>query len=127
MTWHHTSGPLTCYGWAVPDLNPTTDSAYNTHGCFIDTYAGDLWGMGTMAVAELPEGYVPPDGRSVIPEGATLSLRYHPTQGTMHARVNKGTERLCFTDLRNDLVPAVCLVGEGDSCSIVVRLTHQLC
>jgi hypothetical protein len=24
----------------------------------------------------------------------------------------------CFTDLRNDLVPAVCLIFQGDSCAV---------
>ncbi len=40
---------------------------------------------------------------------ATISLRYHPAQGTMHIRVNGGAEHSCFTGLRNDIVPAVCI------------------
>jgi hypothetical protein len=36
-----------------------------------------------------------------------------------YARVNGGAEVLCFTDLRNDLVPAVCLYNNITTCKIV--------
>ncbi len=98
------------FGWVVPDLNPDDLSIF-AHGSFIDLTDGELKGLGTKAVRKLPSGG--------IPDGATLSLRYHPAQGTMHARVNGGAEVLCFTDLRNDLVPAVNLVVKGTSCAIM--------
>ncbi len=105
------------FGWALPDLNPTTNRAFDTHGSFVYVSGGALWGLGTKVPSQLPGG--------TIAVGATVSLRYDPAQGTMHARVNGGAEVLCFTDLRNDLVPAVCLFDKGDSCAIVVRLTHN--
>ena len=44
----------------------------------------------------------------MIYKGDIVSLRYDPARETMHARVNDGAEHPCFTDLRNDLVPAIC-------------------
>ncbi len=98
------------FSWAVPDLDPN-EFAIFSHGSFIDFVDGELMGLGTKAINKLPSG--------AIPDGGTLTLRYYPVRGTMHARVNGGAEVLCFTDLRNDLVPAVCLVNKGDSCAIV--------
>jgi hypothetical protein len=98
------------FSWAVPDLDPN-DIINFTHGSCIDFEDGELTGLGTKAINKLPSG--------AIPVGGTLSLRYHPARGTIHARVNGGAEVLCFTDLRNDLVPAVRLFCKGDSCAIV--------
>ena len=114
MTWRRTKGGT--FGWALPDLDPDTDLAYGTDGSFICAN-GSLYGLGIQTRQELP------GGTSAIPLGAALSLRYHPAHGTMHARVNGGVEVLCFTDLRNDLVPAVKLYKEGASCAVVVRMT----
>jgi hypothetical protein len=112
VTWRHEAGGHTMYGWALPDLNPTTDRAFETHGSFVYAVNGALWGLGTKG-STLPGG--------AIPVGATLSLRYDPARGTMHARVNGGAEHPCFTDLRNDLVPAVCLYNQNvnATCAIV--------
>ncbi len=119
VTWRR-MGANTCSGWAVPDLDPTTLQAYFTQGSFIDGI-GHLYGVGTKVIMALPSGVVVLPGGTVR-NGATLSLRYDPARGTMHARVNGGAEVLCFTDLRSDLVPAVCLEDRGDSCAIVVRV-----
>jgi hypothetical protein len=108
VTWRHTKGMMNYFGWVVPNLDPNTNAAFQTHGSFVSSFRGYLHGLGTKTE---PIG--------VIPVGATLSLRYDPALGTMHARVNDKEEELCFTDLRNDLVPAVCLVNSGDSCAIV--------
>ncbi len=116
VTWRLNEGVHMCFGWALPDLDPNTEDAYFNHGSFIDG-TGYLFGLGTKVIQRLP---------SWIHAGDTLSLRYDPARGTMHARVNGGAEVLCFTDLRNDLVPAVCLIGQGDSCAIVVRFIQLL-
>ena len=110
VTWRHAAGASTMFGWAVPDLNPTTDNAYSTHGSFVYAVTGNLFGLGTKG-SNLPGG--------TIPAGSTVSLRYDPARGTMHARVNGGAEHPCFTDLRNDLVPAVCLYNQNATCAIV--------
>ena len=98
------------FGWALPDLNLTTNGAYNTHGSFVYVSGGTLYGLGTKG-STLPGG--------AIPLGAAVSLRYDPTRGTMHARVNGGAEHPCFTGLRNDLVPAVCFYEQNATCAIV--------
>ena len=110
VTWRHGAGVNTMFGWALPDLNPTTDRAFDTHGSFVYTSGGGLYGLGTKG-STLPGGD--------IPLGATVSLRYDPARGTMHARVNGGAEHPCFTGLRNDLVPAVCLYNQNATCAIV--------
>ncbi len=97
----------------MPDLDPNTDRAFATHGSYIDVLHGNLDGLGTKTIQQLPSGSVS--------QGGTLSLRYDPARGTMHARVNGGAEVLCFTDLRSDLVPAISLWGINTSCAIVVR------
>ena len=113
VTWRLIKGDNSAYfGWAVPDLNHNTDDAYIRHGSFIgDT--GHLCGLATQVIQQLPSGSVS--------LGGTVSLRYDPVRGTMHARINDGAEVLCFTDLRNDLVPAVCLMSNNASCAISVR------
>ncbi len=117
VTWRLIKGDNSCFGWAVPDLDPNTRDTHHSHGSFING-SGDFFGLGTQVIGELPNG--------VFPSGGLLSLRYDPAQGTMHARVNGGAEVLSFTDLRNDLVPAVCLIFQGESCAIVVRYTHNI-
>ena len=111
VTWRHAAGANTLFGWALPDLNPTTNGAYSNHGSFVHAYDGSLWGLGTQVISTLPGG--------AIPVGATVSLRYDPARGTMHARVNGGAEHPCFTGLRNDLVPAVCFLEQNATCAIV--------
>ena len=61
---------------------------------------------------------LPPGGVKV---DDTFSLRYHPVQGTLYARVNDGDEHLCFTNIsdRIPLFPAVCFTDTDDSCTIV--------
>ena len=98
------------WGWAVPDLDPT-DGAARTNGSFVNFSDGELYGLGTKVIEMLPNGE--------IPDGGTLSLRYDPARGTMHARVNGGAEHPCFTGLRNDLVPAVCFYEQNATCAIV--------
>ena len=114
VTWRRQKGGT--FGWALPDLDPDTGQAHATDGSFICAN-GTLYGSGTRARQELP------GGTSAFSVGARLSLRYDPARGTMHARVNGGGEVLCFTGLRNDLVPAVKLYKEGASCAVVVRMT----
>ncbi len=113
VTWHQSKhGPSTCFGWAVPDLDPNVDKAFRTHGSFVGAYFGELFGLGIHVIRWLPSHAIRDD---------TLSLRYDPVAGTMHARVNDGPDVLCFTDLRDDLVPAVCFCsGEEGSCIVVV-------
>ncbi len=98
------------FGWALPDLNPTTNAAFNTHGSFVYAYNGTVHGLGTKG-STLPGGDIPVRGN--------ISLRYHPARGTMHARVNGGAEHACFTGLRDDLVPAVCFYDQNATCTIV--------
>jgi hypothetical protein len=117
LTWRHVKGENTYFGWAVPGLNPNTDAAIKSHGSFVWARTGSLYGLGTKALMKLPSGG--------IPVGATLSLRYDPTLGTMHARTIDGAEILCFTDMRSDLVPAVCLWDKGDSCATVNDVSSQ--
>ncbi len=112
VTWRRLKGNMVYVGWAVPDLNPNSDRAFATHGSFIGLQ-GYLDGLGSKVIQKLPSGSVS--------LGDTVSLRYDPARGTMHVRVNGGAEVLCFTDLRNDLVPAVCLWGNNTSCVVVVR------
>ncbi len=109
VTWRHGAGTHIMFGWALPDLNPTTNDAYSNHGSFVYADNGYLYGLG--------HGSTVPGGRIAV--GATLSLRYDPARGTMHARVNGGAEHLCFTSLRNDLVPAVCFYDQNATCAIV--------
>ena len=117
VTWRCTQGVNTCVGWAVPDLDPNTDCAYRSHGSFISV-SGILFGLGTQAIQELPS--------CGILEGGTLSLRYNPARGTLYTRANEGVEVLCFTNLRNDLVPAVVLAYPKSSCVIVVCcISHE--
>ncbi len=111
MTWRRTQGGAR-FGWAVPDLDPDTNEV-SEHGSFIWTGTGEVRGLGVLVTAGLPSGR--------IPERATLSLRYHPVRGTMHARVDGGAEVVCCTGLRNDLVPAVIMYRQGDACDVVVR------
>jgi hypothetical protein len=117
VTWCR-KGANMYVGWAMRDLDPNTRDAYRTHGSFIDFLDGKLTGLGTTVVERLPNGG--------IPEGGTLSLRYNPARGTMHARVNDGDEVFCFIGLRNDLVPAINIVFKGDSCTIVVCLFENI-
>jgi hypothetical protein len=74
--------------------------------------------MGAPALDILPGG--------TIRNGATLSLRYDPARGTMHARVNGGAEVLCCSGLPDDLVPAVCLQEQGEECAVVVLISMFL-
>ncbi len=113
VTWRLTIGANTFFGWAVPDLDPNSNNAYNTHGSFVNGVNGRLYGLGTKAIFYLPN--------YEIPVGATFGLRYDPMRGTMHARVNSDAEALCFTGLRKDLIPAVCIIDQGNSCQVVVR------
>ncbi len=69
-----------------------------------------------MAITWLPRGE--------IAEGSTLSLRYDPARGTMHARVDGGDEVLCFDQLDHDLVPAVSLREHGDACAVIVSQVY---
>ncbi len=116
VTWRLIKVIGSIIGWAVPDLDPNSNCAFMGHCSYIfgEAYLG---GLGTQVIQRLPSGR--------IFDGDTVSLRYHPARGTMHARVNGGAEVLCFTDLRNDLVPAICLFGKGESCAIVVRFTQN--
>ncbi len=111
VTWRRGAGTAeVMFGWAVPDLNPIAEYACKTHGSFVYAVNGTLWGLGTKD-GNLPGG--------ALPAGGTISLRYDPARGTMHARVNGGAEVLCFTRLRNDLVPAVYFYGQNATCSLV--------
>jgi hypothetical protein len=113
VTWRRTTVTSPFYGWAVPDLGPNTRDAYLSHGSFIGG-DGCLYGLGTVGDYSNDSFWI-----SGIPKGGTLSLRYNPARGAIYARVNGGAEALCFTDLRNDLVPAVLLFHNGCSCTIV--------
>ncbi len=124
------------FGWAVPDLDPNTEDPILNHGSFISDI-GSLSESGTLGrtmVGTLPMRTVGLPRALVEVVGVhgmicTLSLRYDPHQGTIHARFNGApyggfvgddSEVLCFTDLRNDLVPAVFFCGKDASCEIVV-------
>jgi hypothetical protein len=113
-TWRLNSDRFLSLGYALPDMDPNLYWAVVTHGSFVNSQ-GRLGGLGTKFTGVFP-GQLP-GGK--LAYGSTLSLRYDPLQGTMHARVNSDDEVLCFTDLRDDLVPAVCLVDRGASCTIV--------
>ncbi len=118
VTWCNTRTSNTYLGWAVPDLDPHAEDTMFKHGSFIGTRSGSLYGLGQ----EVPSGGdLPIPEPGWIQEGDTVALSYDPAKGTMHFRLNGGTESLIFTGLRADLVPAVCLLREGDSCAIVVR------
>ena len=43
VTWRHTKGRYTRFGWALPTLDPTADRVYNSHGCFIGAHGGFLY------------------------------------------------------------------------------------
>jgi hypothetical protein len=110
VTWRH-GGVDALYGWASPDLDPNTKDVYNTHASVVNAHDGTLHsGLGQ-------PGSTLPGGKIAV--GATLSLRYAPAQGMMHARVNGGDEHACFTSLPDDLVPAVCFFAQNNTCSIV--------
>ncbi len=115
ITWHLAVGGAT-FGWVVPDFHPSSESSLVPNGACVST-SGELVGVGAKAIAKLPSGGVP--------VGSTLSLRFHPTRGTMHARVNGGAAVLCFSDLRSDLVPAVRLHDKGDACTVLSDAANQ--
>jgi hypothetical protein len=111
VSWRVSPAHGLYFGWALSDLNPHQKRPYENHGSFVCA-SGNLWfGLGTRTIDKLPSGR--------IANGDILSLRYDPVQGTMRARVNDDAEYLCYTDLRNDLVPAVFMSTTHCSCSIV--------
>jgi hypothetical protein len=128
VTWCHARGNSTMFGWALPDLDPNANHAHGLHlrdydsdnddmpafpafGSFISAANGELCGLGRLAIKRLPQ--------RKIPTGASFALRYDPAQRTMHVSVNGSSEILCFTTLRQDLVPAVILAVPNDSCTIL--------
>jgi hypothetical protein len=106
VTWKHTTGTHTMFGWAQPDLDPNTKDAYNTHGSFVYACNGTMRGLGSK-------------GRNLngqIPQGSAVSVRYDPARGTMYVRVDDDVEVAGFTGgMANNLVPAVILYDKDDS------------
>jgi hypothetical protein len=138
ITWCLKKGRHVQFGLAVPKFSRnsivdpkgpfvTSSSAENEFGFFFDSYDGLIrqgfpsWDNMVIRkeLKQLPPGGVKVDD--------TFSLRYHPVQGTLYARVNDGDEHLCFINIsdRIPLFPAVCFTDAGDSCTIVNNIPES--
>ena len=104
-------------GWGFPTIDPGGLNVHrlpNAQGCFWFAATGSnntLWGIGKSGA---------PSGLPVLAVGQTVTMRYHPANGTIHASINGGAETLLYSGItQRDLVPVVCFRDASDQVSLV--------
>ncbi len=112
-------------GWGSPAIDPNAKSVYNSGSvCYFyfacpDVGKGNsaghnkLFGLGT---STKPSG-LPAPGLQV---GGTLTLRYHPAHGTIHAAIDDGAPVQIYGGItQRDLVPIVSFFMQNDQVSLL--------
>ena len=101
-------------GWGSPTIDPNAENIYsNGTICYLYLPKGNLlYGLaGSNKASGLPVG---------LQVGGTLTLRFHPGNGTIHAAVDAGAQVQIISGItQRDLVPIVMFFNQNDQVSVV--------